>query len=245
MKNILIVGATSAIAQAIARLLAPGAENIMLWGRSDARLAAVAQDLRVRGAARVEIEAFEIVEHQQHDDAFRKAVGAFGQLDLVIIAHGSLTDQKAAERDFRTTMNELQVNCISTLSLLSICGNYFEERKSGCIAVISSVAGDRGRQSNYIYGTAKAAVTTFAQGLRHRLHASGVQVVTIKPGFVDTPMTAGVPKNFLFASPERVAKDVVNGIKAGRSAIYTPWFWRFIMLLIKAVPERVFVRTKL
>ena len=245
MKNILIVGATSAIAQAIARELAPDAENIMLWGRSEERLAAVAQDLRVRGAARVEIDAFEIAEHQHHDDAFRKAVAGFGHLDLVVIAHGSLTDQKDAERDFRMTMEELQVNCISALSLLSICGNYFEERKSGCIAVISSVAGDRGRQSNYIYGTAKAAVTTFAQGLRHRLHASGVQVLTIKPGFVDTPMTAAVPKNFLFASPERVAKDVVSGIKAGRSVIYTPWFWRFIMLLIRAVPERVFVRTKL
>lgn len=245
MENILIVGATSAIAQAIARLLAADAKNIMLWGRSGERLDAVAQDLRVRGARRVEIRAFEIVEHEKHESALDEAIAAFGGLDLVLIAHGSLTDQKAAEKDFHLALQELQVNCISTLSLLSAVGNYFETRKGGCIAVLSSVAGERGRQSNYIYGTAKAAVSTFLQGLRHRLYASGVQVLTIKPGFVDTPMTAAIPKNFLFATPEQVAADVVSAIRTGRAVVYTPWFWRYIMLLIRTVPERLFVRTKL
>jgi len=244
-ENILVVGATSAIAQAIVRLLAGEAKNIMLWGRSEQRLEAVAQDLRVRGAGRVEVRAFEIAQHEEHEEALQETIAAFGELDLVLIAHGSLTDQKAAEKDFQLTLQELQINCISALSLLSAAANYFELRKRGCIVVLSSVAGDRGRQSNYIYGTAKAALSTFLQGLRHRLHASGVRVVTVKPGFVDTPMTANMSKNSLFASPERVAADVVRGIRSGRAVIYTPWFWRLVMPIIKAIPEGIFVRTKL
>lgn len=245
MENILVIGATSAIAQAITRLLARDAKNVMLWGRSTERLELVAQDLRVRGGAKVEVRAFDFIESAEQEIALQEVIALFGRLDLVLIAHGSLTAQKAAEKNFQLALRELQINCLSTLSLLTALGNYFEQREGGCIAVISSVAGDRGRQSNYIYGTAKAAVSTFLQGMRHRLHAKGVQVVTIKPGFVDTPMTSAMPKNFLFASPDRVARDVVRGIRNGRSVIYTPWFWRYVMLLIKAVPERLFVRTKL
>lgn len=245
MKNILVVGATSAIAQAIVRHWTSEAEKIMLWARSADRLEAVATDLRVRGAREVASRAFEIADDELHEAAFQDVIATFGHLDLVLIAHGSGTDQETAVKDFEFVRRELQVNLISTLSLLTWCANYFEPRRSGCIAVITSVAGDRGRRSNYVYGTAKAAVSTFLQGLRHRLHESDVQVVTIKPGFVDTPMTAHLPKTLLFATPDRVAVDVVKGIRAGRLVIYTPWFWRYILLIIKVIPERLFVRSKL
>lgn len=131
------------------------------------------------------------------------------------------------------------------VSLLTLLANRLEAQKSGTIAVISSVAGDRGRSSNYVYGTAKGAVSLFLQGLRGRLHPSGVRVLTIKPGFVDTPMTADVKKNALFASPEGIAKGIVSAIDRGREVVYLPSFWRGIMLMIRAVPEPLFKRLKL
>ena len=123
--------------------------------------------------------------------------------------------------------------------------NRFEQSRGGCIAVISSVAGDRGRQSNYVYGSAKGGLDRFLQGLRNRLYRAGVAVVTIKPGFVDTPMTAALPKNALYASPRQVARGVYRAIEARRSVVYLPWFWRPIMLLIKLLPESVFKRLRL
>ncbi|MEL7234405.1 MAG: SDR family NAD(P)-dependent oxidoreductase, partial [Chloroflexota bacterium] len=118
-------------------------------------------------------------------------------------------------------------------------------QRRGVIAVISSVAGDRGRGSNYVYGTAMAAKTTFLSGLRNRLAKSGVQVVTVKPGFVDTPMTANIPKNALFASPAKVGKDIYTGLKKGHDVIYTPFFWRYIMWIIRLIPEPIFKRLSL
>src|ERR1700690_3871484 len=131
------------------------------------------------------------------------------------------------------------------MALCTQLANQFETQGHGVIALISSVAGDRGRQSNYVYGAAKAAVTAFASGLRQRLYRKGVAVITIKPGFVSTPMTAAFAKNALWASPARVARDIVRAIERGTPVVYTPWFWRIIMTLICAVPERVFRRLRL
>jgi short-subunit dehydrogenase len=131
------------------------------------------------------------------------------------------------------------------MTLSTVLAEYFAAQRRGVIAVISSVAGDRGRQSNYVYGAAKAAVTAFASGLRQKLFPRGVRVLTIKPGFVDTPMTAAFPKGILWASPQRVARDIVRAMDGGRAVLYTPWFWRPIMAVINSIPEAIFCRLRL
>jgi short-subunit dehydrogenase len=129
--------------------------------------------------------------------------------------------------------------------MLTPIADFFEKQKHGVITVISSVAGDRGRQSNYIYGSAKAGLSVYLDGLRNRLYSAGVAVVTIKPGFVDTPMTAHLKKGFLFASPEKVARDILRAIEKRKCVVYTPWFWRWIMFVIKSIPETIFRKLKL
>jgi len=156
-----------------------------------------------------------------------------------------LPDQRECERSVAKTLEAFQTNAISTIALLTEIANRFEARGRGVIAVISSVAGDRGRQSNYVYGAAKGAVNIFTQGLRNRLAKKGVAVVTIKPGFVDTPMTAHLPKNALFASPEYVGARIFKAIERREDVVYVPWFWFFIMTLIRHVPERIFKRLNL
>ena len=153
-------------------------------------------------------------------------------------------DPKNAWRTFQAGF-EFAVNALSTISLLTYLANYFEENGQGTIAVISSVAGDRGRQSNYIYGSAKGAVTIFLQGLRNRMHKSGVHVITVKPGFVDTPMTAAFDKGFIWADPDQIAARIISAIKNKYDEVYAPWYWRVIMQVIRAIPERVFKRLNL
>jgi len=187
----------------------------------------------------------DVNDFDHHSCNLNNAIAAMGGIDIVLIAHGTLGNQKTCERDFVATLQELNTNVISVLSLLTHLANHFESQKHGSIAVISSVAGDRGRQSNYVYGTAKGAVTIFLQGLRQRLHKSGVQVLTIKPGFVDTPMTAGIDKKGpLWASPEAIARSIVSSIEKRRDVVYAPWFWIGIMAVIRAIPERVFKKMR-
>lgn len=245
MKKILIIGAGSAIAEAAARLWAAQGHSLYLLGRDEERLSAMAADLKIRGAAVAKHGALDMNEFARHASAIDAAAAALDGLDTVLIAHGTLGDQKKCEQDFAATLQELNTNAISVMSLLTLLANRFEAQKRGTLAVIGSVAGDRGRQSNYVYGTAKGAVAIFLQGLRNRLHPAGVQVLTIKPGFVDTPMTASFKKGALWATPEAVAADILAAIEKRRDVIYTPWFWFGIMTLIKLVPERVFKKLKL
>jgi decaprenylphospho-beta-D-erythro-pentofuranosid-2-ulose 2-reductase len=164
----------------------------------------------------------------------------------VLIAHGTLSDQCACESSVEGLRREFDVNAVAAMSLLTLLANRFEQRKAGTLAVISSVAGDRGRQSNYVYGAAKAALSTFLGGLRQRLAKSNVDVLTIKPGFVDTPMTAAIAnKGALWATPERVAAGIVRAIDRRRSVVYLPGFWRGIMLVIRTIPEPLFKKLKL
>jgi short-subunit dehydrogenase len=157
-----------------------------------------------------------------------------------------LSDQAQCEQSVDIMRREFDINALSTLALLTALANRMEARRSGTLAVISSVAGDRGRQSNYVYGAAKAAVSTFLGGLRQRLAKSGVTVLTIKPGFVDTPMTASIAnKGALWAQPDRVAAGIVQAIDRRRNIVYLPWFWRWIMLVIRHIPEPIFTRVKL
>lgn len=241
----MIVGATSAIAHEAAKCFAKSGADLFLIARSEARLRAVRDDLQVRGAGQVHTRVIDAVDSERHAEVVNAAVQALGGLDGVLIAHGTLPDQRLCEASVEETLRALEVNCLSIISLLTILANYFEEQSRGCIAVITSVAGDRGRQSNYVYGTAKGALNVFLEGLRNRLHRAGVSVVTIKPGFVDTPMTAALPKNALFADAAAVGTKICEAMESGRAVVYVPWFWRPIMAVVRSLPETIFKRLKL
>ena len=243
--KVAIIGASSAIAYETAKCFAKDGAEMFLVGRSADKLTTVADDLRVRGSKRVEIYVLDLSELQRHQELFERSLIVLEDIDMLLIAHGTLGDQARCEQDVAETLKEFTNNCTSVISLLTIYANYFEKRRSGCIAVISSVAGDRGRKSNYIYGTAKAAITTFLQGLRNRLSGAGVVVLTIKPGYVATPMTAGMKKGPLTARAPGVGKGIYEAMKHGKDVVYLPWFWQPIMLVVKSIPERVFKKLSL
>jgi hypothetical protein len=245
MKKTLLIGANSGIAEAVARILAARGERLYLLARSPERLQALAADLGLRGGQVAGFAVFDARRMETHAQILETAVQSLGGLDCVLIAHGTLGDQKACEASVAETLDQLSINALSVIGLCTLLANRLETQGSGCLAVISSVAGDRGRQSNYVYGTAKAAVSAFLQGLRNRLCRRGVHVLTIKPGFVDTPMTASLKKGPLFASADRVASGIVKAMDRREDVVYLPFFWRPIMALIRAVPERVFKKLKL
>ena len=234
--TVLVLGATSSIAIATMRQLAAPNRRFMLVGRNSNRLTAVAQDLLARGAQAVDTWVMDLDDTTGHPEMLGIAEQRLGKFDLALIAHGVLGDQQAAEADFESAAAILHTNFISTVSLLTWLGNYFQAQRRGTLAVISSVAGDRGRKSNYVYGASKGALNIFLDGLRNRIDRDGVQVLTIKPGFVATPMTAHVPKNALFASPEQVAKGILQAVDQRRDVVYVPRFWSLIMLLVCAIP---------
>lgn len=245
MRRILIMGATSAIAEAVAREFAQRGDALFLVARNEASLQAIAADLRLRGAQQVEIRMLDARDIAALPALLDEATQALGGLDHALIAQGTLPDQQACQQSLTLTLAEFELNALSVIALATELANRFEAQRHGVIAVISSVAGDRGRASNYIYGAAKAAVSTFLSGLRQRLHAHGVLVLTIKPGFVDTPMTAAFPKGPLWATPGVVARDIVAAMMRDVPVLYTPWFWRAIMTVIRLIPERLFRRLKL
>ncbi len=246
MRKILIIGATSAIAEATARIFAARGDALFLVARNAEHLRVVVADLNIRGAARADSATLDVTDFAAHDAVIEKAERDLGGIDIALIAHGTLSDQAQCEQSADVMRREFDVNALSTLALLTTLANRMEARRSGTLAVISSVAGDRGRQSNYVYGAAKAAVSTFLGGLRQRLAKSGVTVLTIKPGFVDTPMTAAIAnKGALWAQPDRVAAGIVQAIDRRRNIVYLPWFWRWIMLVIRHIPEPLFKRLKL
>jgi short-subunit dehydrogenase len=245
MKRILIIGATSAIAEATAREFARRGDSLFLVARNGERLQAVAEDLKVRGALLVltfELDARQI---ERYPSLLEAVAQQMGEIDVALIAHGTLSDQSACQASVDLLLQEFTTNALSYMALCTLLANGLEAQGHGVLALISSVAGDRGRQSNYVYGSAKAAVSAFASGLRQRLYSKGVSVVTIKPGFVSTPMTAAFKKGPLWASPATVASAIVRAVDRGTPVLYTPWFWRPIMAIIKAVPESIFRRLKL
>ena len=245
MAHVLIIGATSAIAQEVAKLYAEKGSNLFLVARDSKKLNQVAMDLKVRGAGVVDHLSQDLLDTNQHEILIKKADEVLGCIDIALIAHGTLPDQKQCENSVDQTLQELQINFLCSVSLLTLLANYFEKQEKGCLAVISSVAGDRGRQSNYIYGAAKGGLSIFLQGLRNRLSRTRVCVLTIKPGFVITPMTKDFKKGILWAQPEQVAVNIVNAIKKRKNVVYVPWFWRWIMVSIRAIPEGVFKRMSL
>lgn len=240
----LIIGATSAIAHAFSRRLAARQACLYLLARREQALLANLDDLKARGAV-AEGALLDANETLAHAAVLDRAFSAFGGFDYVLVAHGVLPDQALCQSSVEATLESFDTNARSVIALLTDIANRFEQAGTGCIGVISSPAGDRGRASNYIYGAAKAAVTNFASGLNHRLARSNVRVLTIVPGFVDTPMTAGLGKGPLWASADLVAADIDRALKRRSGKLYTPWFWRWIMLLIIHLPRRLLLRTGL
>lgn len=243
-KNILIIGATSGIAEHYARYEAADGARLFLVARSQERLRAIADDLEVRGG-KAWTTTLDVNDLDSHVKVLEMVWARLGTVDVVLLAHGTLPDQTACAGDVELTLREFGTNAVATISLMSQAANRLLAQGRGTLAVISSVAGDRGRASNYLYGSAKAAVTAFASGLRQRLHGTGVNILTIKPGFVDTRMTAEFKKGPLWASPDSVARGIVHAIRKRKSVAYLPWFWWWVMRIIVHIPEPLFRRLKL
>ena len=242
-QNILIVGATSGIAEAVARRYAVEGHRFFLVARNAAKLDMVANDLIARGASKVNTFVMDANDLETLPKMLNEAWAALAQVDIALIAHGTLPDQKRAETDIAYAVAEFRTNGESVIACLAGLVTRFESQRKGIIAVIGSVAGDRGRASNYLYGAAKAAVDVYASGLRGRLFKAGVHVLTIKPGFVATPMTADLNlPAMLIVSPEKVAKDIQNAISKQKDILYTPGFWALIMLVIRLIPRPIFKR---
>lgn len=231
--KVVIIGATSAIAQEVAKIYAAEGATLFLVARNEAKVLAVASDLRVRGAEDVITHVADLADRTQHA-AIVDAAGS--GIDVVLVAHGSLPDQPAVEQDATAVADAFDLNATSVISISAAFAASLERQRHGTLAVIGSIAGDRGRRTNYVYGAAKAAIATFCEGLAPRLSAAGCAVVLIKPGWVDTPMTAGMKKNPLFASAERVGRGVHDAIRARRRVAYVPGFWRWISLVVKMLP---------
>jgi short-subunit dehydrogenase len=239
VSHVAIFGATSAIAAEVAEAFARRGARLFLVGRNPLKLVAVAARC---GGAVVATRAADFEAQGENEAVVAAAFGALGRVDVALVAHGDLGDQLASERSFDEAERTLRVNFTSAVSLLIPLANRLEAQRSGRLAVLSSVAGERGRPRNYTYGAAKGALTVYLQGLRTRLAAAGVSVTTVKLGPVDTPMTAGHAKHPLFGKPPAVAAGIVRAIDARVGEAYVPAFWRLIMPLVKAVPERLFQR---
>ncbi len=242
--NVLVIGATSAIAKAVSRLYAGRGERLFLIARDKQRLKEMAEDLTVRGADSVSTSTLDLLQHDQHSKAIETAVSFLGSIDVALVCHGVLPDQERSEEDFAAAAEALDVNGLSVISLVTELATTMKQQGNGKIAVITSVAGDRGRQPNFVYGAAKAMVSTYLQGLRGKLLSHGVEVIDIRPGLVDSPMTAHLDKSVLFSSPETVASKIVKSIDRNRHTVYAPGYWRFIMLIVGSIPEVIFKRLK-
>src|SRR4051794_21920107 len=229
-RRVAIFGGASGIATSVARQLAGERARLLLLGRDITILEAAAADLRVRGAAEVAVLQADFARTQTLPDLARASWEAFGGLDLALLAYGTLPDQAMAEADAALAEAALIVNFVSPCLLCNLLAPYFEASRAGSIAAITSVAGERGRRSNYIYGAAKGGLQRYLEGLRHRLYPVGVQVLDVRPGFVVTRMTAHLEQTgLLWAQSDRVARDILGAIGTGRAVLYTPWFWRGVM----------------
>lgn len=259
MARVLIIGATSAIATEMARRCVARGDSLYLLARNAARLDALSSELgeAVRGTRSADLDRTEA-----NEGHIAEAIEELGGLDIAILAHGLLGDQLGTEADYALAEQVLRTNLLSSISLLIPLANHFEAQSKarseargetgseagaeggGHIAVLSSVAGDRGRPRNYTYGAAKAALNVYLQGVRSRLHPLGIQVHTFKLGPVDTPMTVDHEKNASFAQPGDVAKRMLRAIEAGRAEAYVPGYWRPIMFAVRWMPEWLFQRLR-
>jgi len=245
MPKTVIIGATSSIAEQVARLYASQDQHLVLVARNSDALSDVASDLLVRGAGKVDTIVFDFSSLDGIEKLVEDVVAVVGRIDLLFIAYGTLPNQARCQENIQVMQDEINLNYLSVVSVLTGFSQVMVQQAAGTIAVISSVAGDRGRKSNYVYGSAKGGLSIFLQGLRNALADKGVNVLTIKPGFVDTPMTTEFKKGLLWVKPDKIARDIVKAINRKKDVIYTPWFWRWIMLIIKLIPEKIFKKMNL
>jgi decaprenylphospho-beta-D-erythro-pentofuranosid-2-ulose 2-reductase len=239
--NIVVIGATSAIAQAAIRRWASDGNSLTLYARNASELERIAADARVRGASGVYAHAGDITSLAY----IEAALAQLEKIDQALIAHGSLTKSERAANDPHYLSEEINTNLTSAALWTQLIANHMADAGEGAIAVISSVAGDRGRYANHAYGAAKAGLTAFCDGLRAQMLERNVHVVTVKPGPIDTPMTAHVEKKgFLWGTSEQVAQDILKALVKRRDVVYSPWFWWCIMRIVRAIPERVAKRLK-
>jgi len=243
--RVVVLGALSAVGEAVCRLYAAEGAALLIAGRDEVRLNQVAADLRIRGAADVQIETVDL-DAVSPAKVFPELAARLGGVDHVLVAYGVLGDQARAETDERHASSLLSTNFLSPALWCLAAAEILERQRSGVLIAIGSVAGDRGRQSNYVYGAAKGGLGILLQGLAHRLSASGARAVIVKPGFIDTPMTAHMAKGGpLWAKADTVARIIRRAADGGGPVVYAPWFWRFILLIIRVVPAPVFHKTKL
>ncbi len=242
--NTLILGATSLIAEHVARIYAQDTGTLILVGRNEEKLNRLGAHLLATGKTKVELHSADLTDVTKHAELINDVFSRHGRIDRVLIAFGWLPDQKEAESNIATAMEAVSVNYAAPVSLLLLLANQLEKQRSGTVGVITSVAGDRGREYSYLYCSNKAALSTFTQGLRLRMMRSKVRVIDIRPGFVDTPMTAHLKKGPLFASAENVAQGIVWAMARNRSPIYVPWFWSIIMFAVRNMPEALLYRLK-
>jgi len=243
--KVLVLGATSGIAEATCRIWAAQGASLFLVARNAEKLAAVAADLRTRGARFVDSAVADLDDTERHPELLAHAINSLGGMDVAYLAHGILGDQTKAEQDFNQAAQIFHTNLMAPVSLLTWLSNYCVQRHAGILAVISSVAGERGRKSNYAYGASKAGLTAFLGGLRNRVDREGVTVLTIKPGPVKTAMTGGMKGSEKFADVNAVAKNIVGAVEKRQDSLYVPFQWQPIMFVIRHIPERVFKKLNL
>lgn len=240
---VFVIGAKSDIAKAISRKYAQNGYNLYLSARNAQELNDFASDIRIKYDREVKIVEFDVLDYEHHQEIFEKLeVKPIGVISVV----GYLGEQEIAQKSFEETHKIIDTNYTGPVSLLNIFAQDLEQKKKGFIIGISSVAGDRGRKSNYTYGSSKAAFTAYLSGLRNRLSESNVHVLTVKPGFVATQMTKGLDlPPLLTAQPEEVANDIFKAQNRSKNTLYTKWFWRYIMTIIKSIPEMIFKKMNL
>lgn len=245
MKNgqrILVFGASSAICSELLKLFAQQEAAFYLVARDAAKLAAQIDDLKVRGGIVAGHECYDFNQWDAHESVVGRAVEALGQIDIVIVAHGSLPDQSDCETSPASVRACMEDNFTSAAIIIQSCAAALAVQGSGTLLAISSVAGDRGRKSNYVYGSAKSGIDTLLQGLRARFTAAGIQIVNIKPGMIETPMTAHMKSGALWSTPEAIAPKILRAVEKGGGVYYVPGYWRYIMWVIRLLPNAVMAR---
>jgi short-subunit dehydrogenase len=241
VQNVLVIGATSAIAQEVVRVYAARGDRLYLLGRDPSKLAALVREL---GPAVAGSLAGDFDDLRANAERVGQGLAALGTIDVALIAHGWLGDQIESERSVEHAEAIIATNFTSAVSFVVPIVNELEARGGGSLVVLSSVAGDRGRPRNYTYGAAKGALTLYLQGVRSRLYTTAprVRIVTIRLGPVDTPMTKSHPKNALFGEPRAVARSIVQAAERGALDVYLPWYWQPIMATVRNLPEHLFQR---
>ncbi len=241
--HILILGATSAIAHALAKKYAKSGNQIFtLLGRNEQRLHSCAMELKALGDNQVNLQIVDFMNPNSIIQLIDETIQTYGSIDIAILAQGSLSDQEKAKKDLLYLQDEFMLNAMSIIIPAQHIGNHFKVIGKGILIGIGSVAGERGRKGNYVYGSSKAAIHAFLSGIRNDIGNDKIRIMTIKPGFVATPMTAHLKQSPLFVKPDYIAKEIIRGIEQGTDVMYIPSYWRLIMMIIRALPEKIFMK---